>query len=164
MSTLFVDTINEKTSSNGVQIPGHVIEVQQVVTSASQTSASQTSYVDITGATLTITPKSTSSKILLMCDIGGYFNNGSTYPIVNFGFVRGSTAIYNKSGFYFDARSAGTIYGQNLVRVGLHYLDSPSTTSATTYKIQYKSASGGSGHPTLGVEEGTVFTLMEIAQ
>jgi hypothetical protein len=164
MSTLFVDTINEKTSGNGIEIPGHVVEVKQVVTSASQTSASQTSYVDVTGATLTITPKSTSSKILLMCDMGAYTNNGSTYPIVNFAFVRGSTNIYNKSAFYFDARSAGTIFGQNLVRAGLHYLDSPSTTSATTYKLQYKSASGGSGHPTLGVEEGTVFTLMEIAQ
>jgi hypothetical protein len=164
MSTLYVDTITEKTVGNGVQIPGHVVQVKQAVTTASQTSGSQTSYVDITGATLTITPKSTSSKILLMCDMGGYFNNGSTYPIVEFAFVRGSTVIHNKSGFYFDARSAGTIYAQSLIRVGLHYLDSPSTTSATTYKIQYKSASGGSGHPTLGVEEGTVFTLMEIAQ
>ena len=27
MSTLFVDTINEKTSGNGIEIPGHVIQV-----------------------------------------------------------------------------------------------------------------------------------------
>jgi hypothetical protein len=164
MSTLYVDTITEKTSGNGVQIPGHVVQVQQVVTSAGQSSASQTSLVDITGATLTITPKSTSNKILMMCDMGGYFNNGSTYPILEFALVRGSTILHQKSGFYFDARSTGTVFGQNLIRVSLHYLDSPSTTSATTYKIQYRSASGGSGHPTLGIEEGSVFTLMEIAQ
>ena len=30
MSTLFVDTINEKTTNNGVEIPGHVINVQFV--------------------------------------------------------------------------------------------------------------------------------------
>ena len=30
MSTLFVDTINEKTTNNGVYIPGHVINVQSV--------------------------------------------------------------------------------------------------------------------------------------
>ena len=164
MSQLYVDTITEKTSGNGVQIPGHVVQVQQVVTSAGQTSASQTSLVDITGATLTITPKSTANKILMMCDMGGYFNNGSTYPILDFALVRGSTILHQKSGFYFDARSTGTVFGQNLIRVSFHYLDSPSTTSATTYKIQYRSASGGSGHPTLGIEEGSVFTLMEIAQ
>ena len=27
MSTLFVDTINEKTSGNGIAIPGHVVQV-----------------------------------------------------------------------------------------------------------------------------------------
>lgn len=142
---------------------GAVLQVQQVVTSASQTSASQTSFVDITGATSTITPQSTSNKILIMTDMGAFFGNGSTFPIIEFGLVRGSTVIHNKSGFYFDARSTGTIFGQNLNRVFFHYLDSPSTTSATTYKLQYKSSSGGSGHPTLGIEEGAVFTVMEIA-
>jgi len=164
MSTLYVDTITEKTVGNGVQIPGHVVHVSQVVTSGSQTSSSQTSLVDITGATLTVTPKSTSNKILLMFDLGAYTNSGSTYPIPYYAIVRGSTVLHAKSGWYLDARSSGTIFGQQLFRIGMSYLDSPSTTSATTYKLQYKSASGGSGHPVLGVEEGAVFTLMEIAQ
>jgi hypothetical protein len=164
MSTLYVDTITEKTSGNGVQIPGHVVQVQQVVTSASQVSSSQTAFVDITGATLTITPKSASSKILVMYDLGAYSDSGSTYPIPWYAIVRGSTVLHEKSGWYTDARSTGTVFGQTLIRIGMHFLDSPSTTSATTYKLQYKSASGGSGHPTLGVEEGCVFTLMEIAQ
>ena len=164
MSKLFVDDIVEKTSGHGVNIPGHVVHVSQVVTSANQTSSSQTSLVDITGATLTITPKSTSNKILLMFDLGAYSNNGSTFPIPYYAIVRGSTVIHQKSGFYLDARSSGTVFGQQLFRACMSYLDSPSTTSATTYKLQYKSASGGSGHPTLGVEEGSTFTLMEIAQ
>jgi hypothetical protein len=164
MSKLFVDDIVEKTSGHGVNIPGHVVHVSQVVTSANQTSSSQTSLVDITGATLTVTPKSTSNKILLMFDLGAFTNNGSTFPIPYYAMVRGSTVIHQKSGFYLDARSSGTVFGQQLFRVCMSYLDSPSTTSATTYKLQYKSASGGSGHPTLGVEEGSTFTLMEIAQ
>ena len=164
MSKLFVDDIVEKTSGHGVNIPGHVVHVSQVVTSANQTSSSQTSLVDITGATLTVTPKSTSNKILLMFDLGAFTNNGSTFPIPYYAIVRGSTVIHQKSGFYLDARSSGTVFGQQLFRVCMSYLDSPSTTSATTYKLQYKSASGGSGHPTLGIEEGSTFTLMEIAQ
>ena len=164
MSKLFVDDIVEKTSGHGVNIPGHVVHVSQVVTSANQTSSSQTSLVDITGATLTVTPKSTSNKILLMFDLGAFTNNGSTFPIPYYAMVRGSTVIHQKSGFYLDARSSGTVFGQQLFRVCMSYLDSPSTTSATTYKLQYKSASGGSGHPTLGIEEGSTFTLMEIAQ
>ena len=164
MSKLFVDDIVEKTSGHGVNIPGHVVHVSQAVTSGNQTSSSQTSLVDITGATLTVTPKSASNKILLMFDLGAYTNNGSTFPIPYYAIVRGSTVLHAKSGWYLDARSAGTVFGQQLFRIGMSYLDSPSTTSATTYKLQYKSASGGSGHPTLGVEEGSTFTLMEIAQ
>lgn len=142
---------------------GKVLQVSQVVTSASQTSSSQTSLVDITGATLTVTPKSTSNKILLMFDLGAYTNSGSTFPIPYYAIVRGSTVLHAKSGWYLDARSSGTVFGQQLWRTGMHFLDSPSTTSATTYKLQYKSASGGSGHPILGIEEGSVFTLMEIS-
>ncbi len=99
-----------------------------------------------------------------MYDLGAYSASGSTYPIPQYAITRGSTVLHAQSGWYFDARSTGTVFGQTLIRIGMHFLDSPSTTSATTYKLQYKSASGGSGHPTLGVEEGCVFTLMEIAQ
>ncbi len=144
-------------------VGGKVLEVSQAVTSASQTSSSQTSLVDITGATLTVTPKSTSNKILLMFDLGAYTNSGSNFPIPYYAIVRGSTVLHAKSGWYLDARNSGTVFGQQLFRIGMSYLDSPSTTSATTYKLQYKSASGGSGHPIVGVEEGCVFTLMEIA-
>ena len=163
-SIINVDQIAEATSGSGVNIPGHVVYVSQVVTSASTTSSSQTSLVDVSGATLTVTPKSTSNKILLMFDLGAYTNSGSTFPIPNYAIVRGSTVIHAKNGWYLDARSTGTVFGQQLFRIGMSYLDSPSTTSATTYKLQYKSASGGSGHPVLGVEEGSTFTLMEIAQ
>ena len=44
MSTLFVDTINEKTTNNGVDIPGHVINVQSVKFSGTQTTTSSLVY------------------------------------------------------------------------------------------------------------------------
>ena len=74
MSTLYVDTITEKTSGNGVQIAdlvpaaGSVVQVVQG-TVAAQAILSSTSFVD-TGVTATITPSSTASKILVITQHG----------------------------------------------------------------------------------------------
>ena len=46
MSTLFVDTINEKTSGNGVEIPGHVIQVVQGIKTG-YVNTTSSSYVDV---------------------------------------------------------------------------------------------------------------------
>ena len=74
-SKIKVDTIEEKTSSNGVNIDSLIIKDQKItnhagmvsqVVSVSKTdrfTTSSTSYVDITGFTASITPSSTSSKI-----------------------------------------------------------------------------------------------------
>ncbi len=60
MSTLKVDTINEKTSGNGVAIPGHVIQYEQTETSTPTTISANTS-ADI--LTINFTPKFTNSLI-----------------------------------------------------------------------------------------------------
>ena len=65
MSTLFVDTINEKTSGNGIYIPGHVVQFKKTAYITSTQNTVSTSWADITGASLSITPKSTSSIILI---------------------------------------------------------------------------------------------------
>ena len=163
MSTLYVDTINEKTSGNGVQIPGHVVQVLSVTTSNNNTSSS-TSFVDVTNGNISITPSSSSNKIWIIVDFGTYYNSGATYPIIEFNLVRNSTSILTKQIAYQDARSVGTIFGQQLVRSTLNYLDSPTTTSAVTYKLQFRQASGGTGSSTMGVEQGVNLTVMEIAQ
>ena len=103
-------------------------------------STSNTGYTDI-GLSVTITPSSASSKILIFADltIGG----GNLY-MVGINLVRGSTAITqsdysNRSGSsrvwspYDDSAGANKY---NVFSVPLIFLDSPSTTSATTYKIQ----------------------------
>ena len=63
MSTLKVDTINEKTSGNGVTIPGHIIQIvkSEVTGNVQATSAT---YLDV-GHSLVITPKFASSHVLL---------------------------------------------------------------------------------------------------
>ena len=62
MSILKVDTINEKTSGNGVQIAGHVVQVKQVTGSSFSTNNSASAYTDL--MTLNITPSSNSNKIM----------------------------------------------------------------------------------------------------
>lgn len=99
---------------------------------------SSASYVDVTGWTATITPSATTSKIFIMYSTTTSVNGG-TYT--GFQILRGATAIGNgtasgsriaaNKGYYDSVASGGeAIYGS--------FLDSPSTTSATTYKIQVK--------------------------
>ena len=64
MSTLYVDTITEKTSGNGVQIPGHSVQEVHHVCNAANT-LSSTSYVDVAGASMTFTPKFANSKLFV---------------------------------------------------------------------------------------------------
>ena len=99
---------------------------------------SSTSYVDVTGWTATITPSSTSSRIVVMYSAGTSCNTGA---YTAFQIVRGATAVGNAAAS--GSRSAANkAYLDNNATGGFAvsgmYVDSPSTTSATTYKIQVK--------------------------
>ena len=78
MATLFVDTINEKTTNNGVIIPGHSIQTVTGIKSDVQT-GNNTSYADISSLTATITPSSTSNKIMLFVDVHCGGSTGTIY-------------------------------------------------------------------------------------
>jgi hypothetical protein len=113
--------------------------VLQVV-SATKTdtfSSSSTSYVDITGLSVSITPISSSSKILVFGQMLFGRDNGDDQVL--FQIVRQSTSIYLGKGSVY----AGEVrFGYS--NLSMITLDSPSTTSATTYKLQGR-ISGGSG-------------------
>lgn len=63
MSILKVDTINEKTSGNGVAIPGHVVQYQQRYYDCHNFSSTTASFIDFTGVYVDITPKFSNSLI-----------------------------------------------------------------------------------------------------
>ena len=89
MSTLFVDTINEKTTNNGIYIPGHPVQIVST-TKTDDFSTSSSSLVDITGLSLSITPKQTSSKVLIQLSLNwGGVNN--IYAGIRL--LRGTTVI-----------------------------------------------------------------------
>jgi hypothetical protein len=119
--------------------------ILQVVTTTKsdtfQATLSGGNFSDITGLSASITPATTSSKIFVTCSIN-YGNFGSsTYPSV-FRLYRDSTLINTGTaeGNRLASSTAPMQQGQNAdknrgMHATINFLDSPSTTSATTYKI-----------------------------
>lgn len=118
--------------------------IQTVSTTKSDTfSTTSTSFVDITGLSVIITPSSATSKILVMYQIQGTadVSNSGVY----FRLVRNSTPI--NVGDAAGSRPQVSNFGSSLnvyamVVGGGPYLDAPGTTSATTYKIQMYNSAG----------------------
>ena len=126
------------------QLPaGSILQVLQTTKTNTFTTTS-TTYVDITGFTVSITPTSATSKILVMynMEIGGA--NATDANHVYLQLYRDSTAIFtaDAAGSRTCATSVvntpvvGTMYPSNCT-----YLDSPATTSSITYKVQIKTSS-----------------------
>jgi hypothetical protein len=115
---------------------GAVLQVAQTVLNTT-TSTTSASLVDVSGFSVSITPKSTSSKVLVTVNLAvGFSSADDTY----FNLVRGSTSIAIGSGgtSNYSAYRRGNIIGDTgMDTVTIVFLDSPSTTSATTYKMQY---------------------------
>jgi hypothetical protein len=152
---------------------GTVLQVVQVVRTTTF-STSSTSYVDVTGLSVTITPRFASSKILVTGDF--YFGTSSGGFSAHAQLVRGSTPIYvgSATGAATSATSSVRPFnGSPFQRATPVFLDSPNTTSPITYKVQTRigtsganSVWGGDGGTTDG-NQSTVaqsITLMEIAQ
>ena len=123
---------------------GQVIQVLSTTKLDTFTSAS-TSLVDITGLSVTITPSSASNKIFVIVSL----MVGNDANIKSFtALIRGSTQIGGgtASGSRPSRLNATSNYDNSLNDVfycGGTFLDSPATTSATTYKMQLATVTGG---------------------
>ena len=119
--------------------------VLQVVSQDKTTAFSTTSnsFVDVTGLSVSITPSSSSNKILVFIDLkwGQSTDDGEFFARA----VRDSTAVYVGTGstgnrtpcfFGIEDTNAGSRFQLN--QASAVFLDSPSTTSSTTYKVQVK--------------------------
>ena len=146
--SMIIDGTNGITFNNSTTqaSAGQVLQVVQSVKTNTQSTTS-TSAVDVTGLSVSITPKFASSKILVMADV----NCGISTATGSYSFlwlVRNSTNIY-----VGDSAGSRSQVWQMLVndyanvqtamfRFTSNYIDSPATTSATTYKIQFNSNNG----------------------
>jgi len=138
-------------------------KVLQVVTATTGTTATiSTSTFTDTNLTVTITPTSATSKILVMASQTNYSNVSGVSLYVKGRVVRGSTSIYENqyvSGFGVP-NATGTMES-----IGFYspvYLDSPATTSATTYKTQLAMQSAGTVVANFGTPGTSSIVVLEI--
>ena len=129
---------------------GGVVQVQSTTITNTFDNDSET-FADVTGVTVTITPKFNTSKILVM-----YNGMGTTESTNRFGHVRivrviggtTSTDIYvGDQGESNQARTSNTIVSPNNYQYQQFngtFMDSPATTNAVTYKMQI--AAGDQGY------------------
>ena len=141
--------------------------VQMVMTSSinsgSQFSTGSGSFVDVTGYNCTITPKFSTSKILITSNPIMLLNNGSgRTQKVALNLLRGSTSIFERNDFAsLQIDGASAVYADYLGMALYHqHLDSPATTSAVTYKIQIRQHAGGG---TTYVQAESSMCLMEVS-
>ena len=117
---------------------GNILQVIQAVKTDTATTTSENTFVD-TGLSVSITPSSASNKILVTANLN--FSAGDMQNIA-WRLVRGSTDLYMGDAASNRTRAAGAVRvstnqdaeHQNVTSI---FLDSPNTTSATTYKVQW---------------------------
>jgi hypothetical protein len=123
------------------------------------TTTTSTSFVDATNMTVTITPTSATSKILILSSfVLQSFASGSGGPGGEFQIVRDSTSVMYGNWFWTNNSVSGIISNEP---VSMTYVDSPATTSATTYKIQFARAGGATNCFINNGTKGTI-TVLEI--
>lgn len=133
---------------------GNVIQVVNATYSTGTTNGT-TTYAD-TGLTATITPTSSSSKILILVNQSG-LNNSQANSGTTVQLLRSSTSLIVFASFYGFAFT-GAVMGASAC-----YLDSPATTSATTYKTQFRRGAGSGDAYVQDNSSTSTITLMEIA-
>ena len=156
---------------------GPILQIVQTFKTDAFTTTSS-SLVDVTGMSATITPTSTSSKILVQVHIG--ISGGAQYSYAHYVLLRGSTQIGIGTGATGSNQtniSFATNWNTPNEYIGhaasFQFLDSPSTTSATTYKLQVKSGYASkalyvnrvnaSYDEAYNAKTASTFTVMEVA-
>jgi hypothetical protein len=118
---------------------GKVLQVVQG-TSTTSTTITSTSFVT-TNLSATITPSSTNSKVLALIALMVYCDDNTQAAKLGYQLKRASTAVYvldggSANGFQIFSQGAASV-AQTIVLNG-NYLDTPATTSATTYTVEAK--------------------------
>ena len=124
---------------------GGIIQVRSTTITNAPT-FTQTSYTDVTGLSVSITPTRSDSKVLIMVNIHAT-SNSSTQCYFRIFRTSDNTAVCvgDASGSRVQATMGTNYYQQgNATKcVSMNFLDSPATTSNFTYKVQTRTQGGG---------------------
>ena len=135
---IYDTTVSQTLVWNGTAWIGTGRIAQVVSTNLTSTfSTAATSYTDITGLSVSITPTTSTSKVLVWVNFSA---SVSADISVMFRLMRDSTAINIGDTAGSRTRASAAMMADNTVlqygTFGWNYLDSPATTSSTTYKVQ----------------------------
>ena len=154
-------------------------KVLQVISTAKTNgfSSNSSSLTDITGLSVAITPSSSSNKIFITAYINGLVDASSGAYGGRYQLVRGSTEIAKADASGNKQRGTGSPGGQDgapfTANTTINFLDSPSSTSELTYKIQMahtqsqviriNESDGNTNDSTFGLKTISTITAYEIA-
>ncbi len=129
---------------------GGIIQVKQTVLDTVFTSNS-TSYTDVTGMSVIITPQRSDSKILVMVNLRCSMNQSDRWS--SYILLRDSQILFDGTADGSRTQSSlwhinfeGTGNGNSIGDKNITFLDSPASTSALTYKLQMRVQSGATGY------------------
>ena len=160
MATLFVDKLDPQSgtaleigsSGDTITIPSGATltnngtasgfgKILQVVAATDSTERSTTSTSYVTGSntlSVSITPASPSNKVLLIANLGSLYFNTSN-QIINTTIYRDTTNLGTADGLSEQVSTSNVGYDWSQ-DVSLSFLDSPSSTSALTYQVYFKTS------------------------
>ena len=180
MSTLFVNNLNTAsgtditvptgkklvvTDTGGLQVPGTVVQMVSLSdTTLTRAASTSTSFV-ASNITNTITPKFSNSKIIarVATTINNNTNNAEFIAITMYRSIGGGSFTNIRSS---DWGISQAYSAQSRIQVPCiaEVVDAPSTTSAVTYTLYYRSHNGNTVEVPATTTEHCEMTLMEIAQ
>jgi len=150
-------TLDLNSQGNVTMPTGSVLQVVSVKYGTSVTVTSGT-YQD-SGLTLSITPTSTNSKIMVLANVDVRTYDSAFNARADVNLVRGSTTLNNTFlGLYVNAGTDNNFYAKQ----DFMHLDSPATTSSTTYKVQGKVSGADTIRFNDDASTFSTITLMEI--
>jgi len=150
---------NQLSGMTAASMPtGSVLQVKFVEDSSSQTVATDSGNGAATNLTISITPFSTSSKILALWNMQYEMPNSNAGTGLGMILMRGSSRAWQSGYTWVDV---GSNAGPGKHRASWQWLDSPSTASAVTYTIN-AITEGGNGVTLNTNNNKSQLTLMEI--
>jgi hypothetical protein len=162
--SLVLDGSAGVTFPTGSGTQGAQSKVLQVVqgTTTSSTSTTSTSFT-ATSLTASITPLFSTSKILVITSSMHQIINSSSSAGLGLAIYRNGSSVYSDPQPYASLYMGAVSNANPRTRLALNYLDSPASTSSTTYTLYINAFNGQTS--SMNIDGQTSFiTLMEIAQ
>ena len=145
MSQLKVSSVTDLSGTGPFYSPGHVVQVVTASKSDAFAGTPGAVWMDVSGLSVTITPRFANSRFLIMADIKGAGTQDVT--VIRSKIVRGISGSFTDVGvgdaasnrprslgqFYIASGGGGTVY---LAQIGGNIVDQPNTLLPVTYKAQ----------------------------